>query len=428
MKQKYLVLVSFLLMLYIVPMFLMVSYGSATIPIEQNTSKDFIPSAGSWLTGWDKRKAIELNGSSGAGTNYQVNITNPWADGMQIGHEDVRFTDDDGITLLDYWREYYDENDENPAGFWVKVNDNLDTNQTIYMYWDTEGESTTTSNGTDTFIFFDDFENNNLDRWDTAQFRWSTTGAQKKYGDYSAFGDSYSSNRELSKVMASPIQYGIMVHSWLRFQSTVGTEYPLVAYEEDTTLIYVCHSPLNEFSTFDGIDTNDYFVNGQTASVWIEAEIGLDWVGKEFVPFFDGVEKTHYDLDSSDASATVTDIDIVGSVLSSDIDKDHWLDDYYIRKWIVNEPFFVSFGEEEEEPPPPDAEWNKVGEAELIFSVPVFEGALNALLIFLGLIMIPVSTLYLVKGGKDEMSTDKLFYVIIVFVMGWALFLGGIYG
>jgi len=46
--------------------------------------------------------------------------------------------------------------------------------------------------------------------------------------------------------------------------------------------------------------------------------------------------------------------------------------------------------------------------------------------VFFGLIMIPASTLYLVKGGKDEMSSDRFFYFIIVFIIGWALLLGGI--
>ena len=71
-------------------------------------------------------------------------------------------------------------------------------------------------------------------------------------------------------------------------------------------------------------------------------------------------------------------------------------------------------------------EWMEVGEAELIFTVPLDETGLDMLLIFLGLIMIPLSTLYLVKGGRSEMSSDKLFYGLIAFVMGWALFLGGI--
>lgn len=72
--------------------------------------------------------------------------------------------------------------------------------------------------------------------------------------------------------------------------------------------------------------------------------------------------------------------------------------------------------------------WQDTGTAVIIFWTAVFEGSLDALLIFLGLIMIPASTLYFVKGGKDEMSSNKVYYCLIAFVIGWALFLGGIYG
>ena len=71
--------------------------------------------------------------------------------------------------------------------------------------------------------------------------------------------------------------------------------------------------------------------------------------------------------------------------------------------------------------------WNIINEVDLVFIVPIDETGLNMLLVFLGLGMIPVSVIYLVWGGKNEMSMDKVFYGIVVFIFGWALFLGGIY-
>ena len=91
---------------------------------------------------------------------------------------------------------------------------------------------------------------------------------------------------------------------------------------------------------------------------------------------------------------------------------------------MVLEPTVDSFHSEQNNFPPPV--WNNAGEAELVFEVPIDETGLNMLLIFLGLAMIPASTLYLVKGGKSEMSMDKLFFGLIAHVIGWALFLGGI--
>jgi len=78
---------------------------------------------------------------------------------------DVRFTRSDGSTLLDYWME--EKVDGDYAIFWVKVADDLSTNPaTIYIYYGNP-DATTTSNGENTFLFFDDFPGTsyNPDKW-----------------------------------------------------------------------------------------------------------------------------------------------------------------------------------------------------------------------------------------------------------------------
>jgi hypothetical protein len=68
---------------------------------------------------------------------------------------DVRFTDDDMVTLLDYWLE--SKVDSDYAYFWVEVADDLSINPaTIYVYYGKAG-ATTISSGPNTFLFFDDF-------------------------------------------------------------------------------------------------------------------------------------------------------------------------------------------------------------------------------------------------------------------------------
>jgi len=77
---------------------------------------------------------------------------------------DIRFTDSDGTTELDYWME--DKVDGDYAIFWVKV-PNIpaypDTT-TIYIYYGNPS-ATTKSNGADTFIVFDDFEDTDFSDW-----------------------------------------------------------------------------------------------------------------------------------------------------------------------------------------------------------------------------------------------------------------------
>jgi len=77
----------------------------------------------------------------------------------------------------------------------------------------------------------------------------------------------------------------------------------------------------------------------------------------------------------------------------------------------------------------PHPVWNTINDVEFVLPIDwseEFQFGYDALFILLGLIMIPASTLYLVRGGRKDMSTDKLFYVLIVFFVGCGLFIGGI--
>jgi hypothetical protein len=74
---------------------------------------------------------------------------------------DVGFTDDDGVTLLDYWMESKVDGDY--AVFWVKVKDDLSSSPaTIYVYYG-KNDANTNSNGDNTFLLFDDFLGGSLD-------------------------------------------------------------------------------------------------------------------------------------------------------------------------------------------------------------------------------------------------------------------------
>jgi len=126
-----------------------------------------------WLTGWTYRKSHVINSANGAGTNYQVKIKVYYGNGTDSGENvylngkcktdfgDIRFTRSDGETLLDYWME--EKVDSNYALFWVEIADDLSTNPaTIYIYYG-NSTATTTSNGNNTFLFFDDFPGTSLD-------------------------------------------------------------------------------------------------------------------------------------------------------------------------------------------------------------------------------------------------------------------------
>jgi uncharacterized repeat protein (TIGR01451 family) len=111
-----------------------------------------------WLdTNWNYRMPIVINNSSGETlTDYQVLIrlddSNFDFSKANPGGSDVRFTGNDGETELDYWIESWNSS---LAYIWVRVPSLEAGNNTIYMYYGNTGASST-SNGTATFIFFDD--------------------------------------------------------------------------------------------------------------------------------------------------------------------------------------------------------------------------------------------------------------------------------
>jgi hypothetical protein len=146
-----------------------------------------------WLTGWSYRKSHVINYAAGAGTLYQVKVIAHYGAGTDSGGDvylnshsrtdfgDIRFTDNDGITLLDYWMESKVDSDN--AVFWVEVADDLSTaNQSIFIYYG-NASATTTSNGVNTFIFFDHFEGTSLDtnKWYASA---STTVSNSKVDIY----------------------------------------------------------------------------------------------------------------------------------------------------------------------------------------------------------------------------------------------------
>lgn len=128
-----------------------------------------------FLAGWNKRKNIIVTGQSGAGSNYQIKLLvgessgSPGVNFHVESHSsdfpadkndggDLRFTDNDGETLLSFWVESVSGVSPNRvATIWVKVADSLDSNADIYCYYDKSGASNA-SNGDDTFLLFDDFD------------------------------------------------------------------------------------------------------------------------------------------------------------------------------------------------------------------------------------------------------------------------------
>lgn len=126
-----------------------------------------------WLAGWLYRKELVLGSSVGA-TSYQFKILVGESDGVTgsdvnceaclPSFDDLRFTTDDEVTLLDYWIE--DITGVTPlqtATVWVKV-PVISTTTTIFMY-SGNASAPAVSNGVSTFLFFDTGLTSNLSNY-----------------------------------------------------------------------------------------------------------------------------------------------------------------------------------------------------------------------------------------------------------------------
>ena len=424
MKSR-LVLVAFLMMLYIGPMILAPSFYHTAIPAEQNMRKDFLISSDWFDKDWPYRKSISINGSVGAGTNYQVRI-NVTYDDMQTDFDDIRFTDDDGTTLLDYWLEskLMDE----WAVFWVEVKDDLDSDQEIYMYYSV-GDVSTISDGEATFLLFDDFEDNNLDNWaDTSNMQ--TTAARTHDG--SSFSASWiaSANGDLQDNVYNGLS-GIRVSFWVNQDDTERGSFTYIyseadyseqvatlrgGYEVDTSPLYYRDTGVYVPYPDSADDLND--------DEWDRIEFAVDFNNDTMQTWQNGVANGVLAIVEDDGSPLETqEVDGIGLMMQTA--KQCWFDDVIVRKWVDVEPIVDIWGEQENAPP---VIWNVAATAIIQFVVDVDESGINMFLIIFGLVLVPLSSMYLVKGGKSEMSTNKLFFGLIIFLMGWGLFLGGIFG
>ena len=101
-----------------------------------------------------------------------------------------------------------------------------------------------------------------------------------------------------------------------------------------------------------------------------------------------------------------------------------WFDDVFIRPIADTLGSMVSIaGYEDEED---NYDWHNINEGSFIVAVEPYTRIVDVMLVLGGLCMLPVSTVYLAYNRKS-MNQDKAFYFLILFLMGWGLFIGGIW-
>jgi len=137
--------------------------AGSTLPWDEISWSEDLQAFSNWYdSNWSKRRSIEIDNSSNSNTlnNYQVKVAVTYDADMKNDFSDLRFADDDGTTLLDYFLA--SKTDGVSADVWVEVPTiTASSTKDIYMYYGNSGASSL-SNGANTMLFFDDYSSNTI--------------------------------------------------------------------------------------------------------------------------------------------------------------------------------------------------------------------------------------------------------------------------
>jgi len=316
--------------------------------------------------GWLYRKSHIINSATGAGTNYQVKVKVYYGSGTDSGENvylgskcrtdfgDIRFTDDDQTTLLDYWMQ--EKVDGNYAIFWVEVADDLGTARTIYIYYG-KSDATTTSNGDNTFNFFDDFPGTSLDttnKWDVinpgAGSYWVSGGLLtiQSTGDWWGTTDT-----SLYVVSKSSFSFNYAAESLINQigSDTLPRFFGLRASSVANSRMFVMIGDFNRSHI-----TNVYRDSDGGNAGWYGEDSGISNPGNNKIARFErnGDTVTSYYNNSLMNTRTVTNWDLVKVALTDTIafgappypNKFDWI---FVRKYVDPQPSHGTWGSEEGE-------------------------------------------------------------------------------
>ncbi|MHA2044243.1 MAG: hypothetical protein ACW99G_05585 [Candidatus Thorarchaeota archaeon] len=129
----------------------------------------------------------------------------------------------------------------------------------------------------------------------------------------------------------------------MRLENANGGKFPF-ASEDGGPIIY----PLMVFSTkcqFYSSGYHDITYSGSVDfGVWQSYEVGLDFTNSKFRYWLDGDQGTSYDLDNI-AGNPINSYDYLRMYASQYSGRDMWIDNYFVRKWVNDEPYVESIGD-----------------------------------------------------------------------------------
>jgi hypothetical protein len=176
-----------------------------------------------WDETWTNRQLITISNPNATElTDFQVKIALSYNPSMNSDFSDIRFIKPDGSVQLDYYLEQYISQDK--ALFWVKI-DSLpaSSNDTdIYAYYG-NASANSLSNGNNTFVHFEGFEDEFPSSFDTAgaaDITLNRTDIFKKEGSYGA--ENSTDSHTFRVKMQNVTDYGINQYRFEGWAQTKG--------------------------------------------------------------------------------------------------------------------------------------------------------------------------------------------------------------
>jgi hypothetical protein len=335
-----------------------------------NTAGLYVKPVKAYDSNWLYRKKLTIGGSTaGAQSDFQMQVIVHASTGTDSGMDvycndhcnsdfgDVRFTESDGDTDLDYWRQNFTSGTN--ATFWVEVDSIAASPDTtdIYLYYG-NSSATTTSNGENTFEFFDDFSGD-LSKWtidsENTEAISISSGALRHDPDSSQTKNSYFDTRIQTttyKILNGVLEYSVylagsssssprIIHQmgW-RVQSTEFQNGYVWRVQNSAT--DGGHLKINGRASWGTFGTSYPAITG---NVWHTVKETIS--GSNFTGYVDGGSG----YSGSDSTKTTADY-LVSHVHGVSLGGSSYVlvDDVRVRKYANPEPSYDSWGSEEEVP------------------------------------------------------------------------------
>jgi len=176
------------------------------------------------FSNWQYQREITIQENSGETLHdYQILVEldgSDFPEEAQADGDDIRFTGIDGHELS-YWIEEFDAK-SGSAKIWVKVPEIPANGESVIVMWYGNSGAKSASDGEAVFEFFDDFENNILDKWDVSDGWGLTTDAYQ--GEYCVF----SSGAPYNIVKSINMEKGTF-EGYFKFAETNQYHYPYIS-------------------------------------------------------------------------------------------------------------------------------------------------------------------------------------------------------